>query len=119
MSHQAQAPKISDEEFDDLLNSRGNTGPVPILRSRAETRVIRELKEIALKGCDDLVGELARCAQGKVFSVVWKCRSQKQAVDACMRRFAEDQGLQNEMRRRYVKRILLHMQRTHQLMRFS
>lgn len=103
MSPQAKNTNIiTDEQLEDLLSSRGSTDPVPILKHRSEDRILRELKQVALKGCDDIVADLARCTEGKLFSVVWKCRQHKRAVDECLRGFSKDDALKNEMRRRCV-----------------
>lgn len=100
MPPQAQSI-ITDEELHDLLQSRSNTDPVPILIHKAENRVLRELRDIAVKGCDEHVKRLAECAEGKLLSVVWHCRKYSKAVDACMREFGADEALKDELRRRY------------------
>ncbi|PXF42405.1 hypothetical protein BWQ96_07925 [Gracilariopsis chorda] len=96
---------ITDEELHDLLQSRSNTDPVPILIHRAENRVLRELRDIAVQGCNEHVKRLAECAEGKLLSVVWHCRKYSKAVDACMREFGADEALKDELRRRHGKKF--------------
>lgn len=95
---------ITNEELNELMECRSNRDPVPILIHKAENKVIRELRDIAIKGCDEHVKVLAKCAEGKLISVVWHCRVHSKAVDACMRSYANDKALKDELRRRYVIR---------------
>lgn len=73
---------------------------VPILKQKAENRIMRELKEVAIRACDGQIRALAQCAEGRMLSVVWHCRSHSKAVDACMHEFSKDEALKDELRRR-------------------
>eukprot|EP00177_Eucheuma_denticulatum_P000858 GFKZ01001552.1.p2 GENE.GFKZ01001552.1~~GFKZ01001552.1.p2 ORF type:complete len:101 (+),score=9.54 GFKZ01001552.1:171-473(+) len=100
MSSQLKRTPVTQEQLDDLLGARGNTDQVPILKHKAENRVMRELKEVAIRACDDHLRALAECAQGRMLSVVWHCRAHSKAIDECMRAFGQDESLKDEMRRR-------------------
>lgn len=102
MSHHNKRTPVTQEQLDDLLAARDSTEMVPILKHKAENRVMRELKEVAIRACDKQVRALAQCAEGRLLSVVWHCRSHSKAIDLCMREFARDEALKEEMRRRYV-----------------
>lgn len=65
---------------------------------------MRELKNVALKGCDEEVRAFAACAEGKLLSVIWHCRALSKAVDQCLDRYSKDEVLKDEMRREYVQR---------------
>ncbi|CAM9659581.1 unnamed protein product [Pylaiella littoralis] len=51
---------------------------------RAEHRLREELKEIALKRCDDSVAKFAACAREKGMMVVFSCREQNAMMNACL-----------------------------------
>lgn len=91
---------VTQEEYDDLMRCRSSTEAVPILKQRAENRIQRELRDVALRGCVGEIEAFARCASDKVLSVVWKCRSQNRAMDRCMKQIGKDEALKDEMRRR-------------------
>lgn len=93
---------VSQEELEDLLQSRLRTDRVPILRYKAEERIRRELREVAMRGCASEIEAFAKCAKSRTFSVVWSCHSLNRSVDKCMKRFANDKPLIDEMRRRFV-----------------
>lgn len=105
MSHGAQRDPVTQAELDDLLASRGSTEMVPILKHKADNGVMRELKHVALRGCDAHVRALAECAEGRLVSVVWYCRAFSKAVDKCMHEFGNDEALKDELRRRCVMRL--------------
>lgn len=100
MSNNLTRTPATQEQVDDLLNARKSTEKVPILKHKAENCVMRELKEVAIRACDNEIRALAQCAEGRVLSVVWHCRSYSKAVDACMHKFAKDEPLKDELRRR-------------------
>lgn len=95
-------PPVTAERLQELLQCRDNPAPVPILKQRAETRVVRDLRDLAVKGCSEQVRALAHCTEGKMLSVIWHCRALSKAVDACMAVYTLDESLKDEMRRRYV-----------------
>ncbi|CAN8063778.1 unnamed protein product [Agarophyton chilense] len=97
--------RISDGEFKDIMQNRSSTDPVPVLIHSAENRVTRELRDLAVKGCDEHVRRLAECAEGKLLSVIWHCRKYSKAVDVCMREFGGDEALKDELRRRHGKKF--------------
>lgn len=103
MGHRNHGTKVTDEQLADLLSSRSNTDEVPILQRKAEDRIRRELRDVALKGCAREITDFAKCAQGRVLSVVWACRSLNRNVDKCMKQFANDEALQDVLRRRFVR----------------
>lgn len=96
---------MTQAELDDLLASRGSTEMVPILKNQADNVVMRDLKNVALRGCEANVRALAECSEGRTVSVVWYCRAFSKAVDKCMREFRDDEALKDELRRRYVRRL--------------
>eukprot|EP00752_Nemacystus_decipiens_P009531 g8519.t1 len=51
---------------------------------RAEHRLREELKEIALKRCDDSVAKFAACAREKGMMVVFSCREQNRLMNSCL-----------------------------------
>lgn len=102
MSQHPSKPPITEEHLADLLASRSNTSPVPILKHKAENSVRRQLKDVAIKGCAFHVRALAECTDGKLISVIWHCRHLSKAIDSCMRQFGDDELLKDEMRRRFV-----------------
>ncbi|CAN0061988.1 unnamed protein product [Ascophyllum nodosum] len=51
---------------------------------RAEQRLQDELKEIALKKCDDSVAKFAACAKEKGMWVVFSCREQSRLMNECL-----------------------------------
>lgn len=101
MSQHPTEPPITEEHLADLLASRSNTSPVPILKHKAENSVRRQLKDVAIKGCAFHVRALAECTDGKIISVIWHCRHLSKAIDSCMRQFGDDELLKDEMRRRH------------------
>lgn len=101
MSGRESKPAPTLAEVEDLLNGRKNVDPVPILTHRAESRVTGELRMVAIVGCGDKVRDLAKCAEGRTFSVVWYCRQFNRAVQTCMKEYKADESLKDEMRRRY------------------
>lgn len=100
MSNPVKRRPATQEQVKDLLEARESTAMVPILKNKAENRIMRELKEVAIRACDDHIRALAQCAEGRLLSVVWYCRSHSKAVDECMRKFGRDEALKDEMRRR-------------------
>ena len=101
MSGRDNKPAPTPAEVEDLLNSRKNVDPVPILTHKAESRLTGELRMVAIVGCGDKVRDLAKCAEGRTFSVIWYCHQFNRAVQACMKEYRADEPLKDEMRRRY------------------
>lgn len=106
MSHN-KGTSVSQEEFEDLVRWSKSTEVVPILQHKAENRISRQLRDVALRGCSKEIESFAQCARGKTISVAWTCRSLNQAVDKCMKVHGNDEGLRDEMRRRFVFFLIL------------
>lgn len=74
----------------------------PVLRKEAERKLMEKMRKVALEGCTEEVKELAECAKGRTFSVVWKCSEEKKIANSCMKAYRENEALKAEMRRKYV-----------------
>jgi Cytochrome c oxidase biogenesis protein Cmc1 like len=61
---------------------------------RAELRLREELKEIALKRCDAELSAFAECARAKGLMVVFSCRGQNKAMNACLNQYTNEQSFQ-------------------------
>lgn len=96
---------MTDAELDELLKARSDADPVPILKQKAEDRIRRELRTVAIKACSKELGEFAECAKGRLLSVLFVCRPLNKAVDKCMKNFADEEVLQDVIRRRFVIEI--------------
>ncbi|QSL64731.1 hypothetical protein MERGE_002033 [Pneumocystis wakefieldiae] len=48
-----------------------------------------EIRKIFMKNlniaCYDVIKKFAECASGRTFSTLWKCHSEKQSMNECMR----------------------------------
>lgn len=94
----------TDEELEGILQARQNTDAVPILKRNAEDRIRRKLRDVAMKACSKELGEFAECAKGRTLSIAFACRQLNKAVDTCMKTFANEETIQDELRRRFVFR---------------
>lgn len=100
MPGEGQKARPSTEYLQQLHEAKSSTDPVPTLTHKAENRVLRELRDLALRGCDAHVRALAECTEGKILGVIWHCRKFSKAIDACMKEFGKDEALKDEVRRR-------------------
>jgi len=72
------------------------------LSRREEETLLKSTKERALKECDDLVKEFAQCAQGRLVSLSWACRSELQAMQLCMFEYTRPESM-DALRQEYVR----------------
>lgn len=102
MSHHQHAIKVTQSELEELVEGAEENAlkAVPVLQHKAENRVSREMREVALRGCARELEAFAACSSGRTLSVVWACRVQNRAMDGCMKTIGRDEVLRNEMRRR-------------------
>lgn len=103
MSSHNRSSGVSEEQLEDLMQSRSNSSSVPILTHRAEDAMRRQLRDVAMRGCATEIRAFADCAKDKLLSVAWKCHSLNKQVDSCMKKFKEDERLLDELRRRSAK----------------
>eukprot|EP00904_Undaria_pinnatifida_P007037 jgi/Undpi1/3463/HiC_scaffold_16.g06835.m1 len=61
---------------------------------RAEHRLQEELKEIALKRCDDSVAKFAACAREKGMLVVFSCREQNRLMNECLSKHTNKESVE-------------------------
>ncbi|KAG8219913.1 hypothetical protein J3R82DRAFT_908, partial [Butyriboletus roseoflavus] len=54
------------------------------LSRREEETLLVTTKARALKECDAIVKEFAKCAQGRTLSVAWACRDKYKSLQECM-----------------------------------
>ncbi|CAN0128640.1 unnamed protein product [Ectocarpus sp. 12 AP-2014] len=72
---------------------------------RAEHRLREELKEIALKRCDDSVAKFAACARDKGMLVVFSCREQNALMNSCLNEHTNEESFE---RYKFEREIELH-----------
>lgn len=93
---------VEQEEREEQQQGSSHEETVPVLKKRAESQVLNELKSLAFKACDDQIRALAECSTGRLFSVVWACRSHNNAVNECLATFSKNEELRDDLRRRFV-----------------
>ncbi|KAI9141555.1 cytochrome c oxidase biogenesis protein Cmc1 like-domain-containing protein [Paraphysoderma sedebokerense] len=67
-----------------------------------EESILKRVKADALKTCDDLVKEYAKCCEGRTISVAWKCRSQLKAMSNCLKQNSSTEAI-DKYRLEYLK----------------
>ncbi|KZV93766.1 hypothetical protein EXIGLDRAFT_612565 [Exidia glandulosa HHB12029] len=72
------------------------------LSRREEDTLLKETKARALKECDDLVADFARCAEGRLVSVAWACRTKWTDVQTCMKQYTGPEQM-DALRARYIE----------------
>lgn len=62
---------------------------------RAEYELKKELSAIAVKKCDSFLNAFSLCAQEQNLMVVFKCREQNRAMNACLAQYTNDQAFED------------------------
>ena len=67
-----------------------------------KTALLFRLKQRAMSSCSAYAAAMAACARDRTVSTVWACRSELNALNACLGQHTND-GVLGELERRWVE----------------
>ncbi|ORX44017.1 hypothetical protein DM01DRAFT_1295671 [Hesseltinella vesiculosa] len=76
-----------------MVNPFYNDNQVHALTRSEEEACFKELKEKALKKCDDYVKEFVSCSKEHNVTVMWTCRSKLKTMNTCLNEWTSREQL--------------------------
>ncbi|KAI9355984.1 hypothetical protein DFJ73DRAFT_250053 [Zopfochytrium polystomum] len=77
------------------------------LSGEEEEVVYRKMRSAALKNCDEILQEFAKCTRTKTFSVMYACNGQTIKLNKCLSSFSSEKvrdGFRGEVKEAKAKR---------------